>query len=520
MGSLQSFVLQRYWPILGVLIGLRLAFWLGVFPNSDEAYYWLWGQHLDWSYFDHPPFHAWVQGGFTAILGRSHFVLRLPTAISTGLLFWLYGVICQRLYGHQSRSAFWLTVLLVLSSPLFFLFLAMAWHDHWLICFGTAAGYCLARFLSRDRLDAYGWLYGAGVLMGLAGLCKYVALFLGVGFLGAIASHKRWRGLFRNGHLYLAISLALLVVTPVFWWNIQHDFYSFQFYLGRSVQAERQTVNWLGPLGFLLLSGLIFGPVHVWAATQTPWHGQDSRFGVTYQRLAWGVLGVSTTCLALLSLRAPVLYYWNILAYPLLFPLMAGVFLHRYRPTTLRHPKRLLGATGLGSVVALLLVVHHAVLPLSALMGETGDNDTRMLYGWPEVAAWVKHQGTTVSTSPLLLTTDYRSAAALAYVLQDASVLAISGRIDQFDFWYDAEALDGRDGVLLGDRWHPICPTHLAMFNRTDAPETLTIKRLGIVIKDYTLIRGYGFQAQAANADPLAASYPLAFTSDGEICSP
>ena len=30
-------------------------------PTADEAYYWLWGQHLDWSYYDHPPLAAWLE---------------------------------------------------------------------------------------------------------------------------------------------------------------------------------------------------------------------------------------------------------------------------------------------------------------------------------------------------------------------------------------------------------------------------------------------------------------------------
>lgn len=521
--TVHSFVLQRYWPILAIFVGLRVIFWLGAFPNPDEAYYWLWGQHLDWSYFDHPPFHAWIQGIFTALLGRSHFVLRLPTAFSTGLLLWVYWLICRSLYGQHADHAFWLTVLLVMTSPLFFLFLAMAWHDHWLICFGTAASYCLVRFLSGDRLDVYPWLYGAGILIGLAGLCKYVALFLGLGFLGAIASHARWRSLFWNGHLYGAIAIAWLIMIPVFGWNFQHDFYSFQFYLGRSVQAEASTVNWLGPFWFLLLSSVIFGPVHTWAATKIPFQTVSTPFGATYQRLALTIFGVSTICLAGLSLKAPVLYYWNILAYPLLLPLIAGMFLTAFtadRPIALRHLKPLRGAIALGSLVASLLVIHYTVLPLSAPFGDSSDQDTRMLYGWSQVVESVKRQGVSFSMPPLLLTTDYRSASALAYSLGNASVLAISGRIDQFDFWYDARELAGRDGVLVGDRWHPICPAHLAMFDHTDAHQEITVKRFGIFIKQYILVRGYSFKSSHMNTNPLAANYPLAFTTDGETCTP
>ncbi|MGF1460844.1 MAG: ArnT family glycosyltransferase [Leptolyngbyaceae cyanobacterium] len=515
---MNAYVLSRYWPALAALIGLRLMFWLGAFPNPDEAYYWVWGQHPAWSYFDHPPWHAWVQGGFDSLLGRSLWVLRLPNLLSNLLLVGLYGLICRQLYDRQTRNAFWLTVLLLFTSPLFFLFLAMAWHDHWLIVFGTAASYCLVKCLSGDRPTAYPWLYGAGLCIGLAGLAKYLALLMGVGFLVAIASRPSWRSWFANPHLYGAMLLALAITAPVFWWNAQHEWYSLQFYLGRSVQSEAATTNWWGPLGFLLLNGLIFGPVHVWLTIQTSSRGFTTRFGTAYQQVAICVFATSTLLLALLSFRAPVLYYWNILAYPLLLPLMAGHFLSLHRLFEVRHRRLLQVTAAIGIAAAGLLTVHFTVLPLSAMAGATGDDDTRMLYGWPTVAAVVKRETAPLAERSRLLTTDYRSAAALAYVLNDRSVLAISGRIDQFDFWYDAAALAGREAILLGDRWHPICPSHLAMFERTDPPTTIPVERWGVPIKEYTLIRGYGFQPLAES--PLAADYPLAFTSDGETCSP
>lgn len=58
-----------------VLLALRLAVGFLAEPMGDEAYYWVWGQHPGWSYYDHPPLQAWVQGVTTAVLGPSLFVL-------------------------------------------------------------------------------------------------------------------------------------------------------------------------------------------------------------------------------------------------------------------------------------------------------------------------------------------------------------------------------------------------------------------------------------------------------------
>ena len=54
------------------LLGLKLWFGLAVTPMGDEAYYWMWGQHLSWSYFDHPPLHGWLQGLVAAVFGWSN----------------------------------------------------------------------------------------------------------------------------------------------------------------------------------------------------------------------------------------------------------------------------------------------------------------------------------------------------------------------------------------------------------------------------------------------------------------
>jgi hypothetical protein len=500
------------------LVALRLFFWGVAFPNPDESYYWLWGQHLDWSYFDHPPLPAWIQGLFAAVLGRSHGVLRLPNLLSNSLLLLLYGRICQQLYGHQHQDSWGITVWLLFTSPLFFLFLAIAWPDHWLVLLGTAAGYCWVQTLARAKSANIPWLYATGLCLGLTALCKYLAVFLALGCLGAIATYRPWWQLWRNPHLYGAGLLGLAVTTPIWLWNVNHNWASVQFYLGRSVQAEPTSIQWFGPIFFLLLSGLIVGPAHVWAAVKALRKKPQHDFEQGYRRVAIAIALTSTGCLALLSLKAPVLYYWNILAYPLLFPLMAGVFLRPDATLQLRHRRWAMTAQGLGIFVALALVIHYAVMPWSAWFGEAGDEDTRMLYGWSEIATQVKAQQDVLGADTLLMTTDYRSASALAYALHDPSVMAISGRIDQFDFWYDAAALEQKDAIVLGDCWHPICPTHLDMFDRTTDPIEISVKRFGVLIKRYQMLIGYGFHAGDADDYPLRSDYPLAFTTDGEQC--
>ena len=195
--------MHRWWLVsLGILGLLRLGFWLVAFPNPDEAYYWLWGQHVGWSYYDHPPLHAWVQGICARLLGRSHFVLRLPNLLSTLILAITYSHMLRYLYGERLAQRRWVLALLVASSPLYFLFLAMAWNDHWLVTLSLISGYWLVRFLDGYVADGRGptaYLYGAALMLGLAGLCKYNGALVGLGFAVALGGHRALRPCFGIG---------------------------------------------------------------------------------------------------------------------------------------------------------------------------------------------------------------------------------------------------------------------------------------------------------------------------------
>ncbi|MEO1589709.1 MAG: glycosyltransferase family 39 protein [Cyanobacteria bacterium J06632_22] len=515
---------RTLWPGLGLLLGLRLAYAFIALPNPDEAYYWLWGQQLDWSYYDHPPLHAWIQSCFDMVLGPGRWVLRLPTLLSSGLFFGTYFRICRYLYGPQGRLAFGVLLSALLASPLYFIYLAMAWQDQWLLAFGLLSAFELVQFLEGFQVNRphYGQLYRAGLYLGLAGLCKYTAVLVGIAGLGVIVTQVR--PLFKQGPFYGAVAIALLCQLPILIWNAQNDWLSVAYYLTRSIDSGSPGFQ-LKPLeviGFWGLCGLILSPIVTWAL----WRGCRSRILAhcppLYRAMAVWLFGSSTGILSAVALFSTALHYWNILAYLLLLPLLPTIFLKvghvnsglpqvpvsaTVFPPQPRPPIELRPAwqhrrlfqlmQGLGIVVAAALLVNVTLLPLATLAGPEGDEESRILYGWEQIADTVQQQQTQLSLETSLVTTDYRSAALLAYALRHTNdrpkeshpvnVLALSKRKDQFDVWAARQGAIDQPTLVLADTWHPLTPQVIEQLGPLDTAVSIAIRRWGTLIKTYQL---------------------------------
>ncbi|MEO1400059.1 MAG: glycosyltransferase family 39 protein [Cyanobacteria bacterium J06635_1] len=494
-------------PLWGGLIFLGSAhviYSCFAFPNPDEAYYWLWGQHIDWSYYDHPPFHAWVQGGFAALLGTSRGVMRLPMLLSNGLFLGSYYQIARDLYGKRAGLAWGVIVASLLASPLYFMFLTLAWHDRWLLAFSLLSAQWGIRFFDHYRQGKgnSSLLYGAGLALGLACLCKYTAIFVGLAAIATLLSDRQLRPLLGEWRLYGAGAIAALAALPILIWNYQNDWLSFQYYLTRSVDGGGTAVKPLEVLSFWGLSILIVSPVLSWAFLQLlrsqPLRKRQSTF---WPFTVW-LFALSTGVLSTVGLFSTALYYWNILAYVLLVAWLPTYFLgigsRRGNATSWQHLRLWQWLQGFGCLVATLLVVNYCLLPISALFGPDGDPDGRMLFGWdtlgPMVQAVRQEQTAAAGMSPLLLTTDYRSASALAFALNDPGVLAVSDRIDQFDVWAKRRPLAGRSALILSDDWHPLTDAVNQQFDQVRPVATVPVRRWGVPIKTYYLHYGEGFE--------------------------
>lgn len=477
------------------LLAVKLVLLVVTPPFMDEAYYWLWGQHPDLSYFDHPPLNAWVLGGSGAVFGWTLAAIRVPVALTLLGDLWLLGLFARHLAPHAARESFWLMAVLFLATPVFFGLTGLALPDHLLIFFGLASLYQFTVFLDGWDKGQARWrhLYLGALALGLAGLSKYNGALMGAGLAALVVLSPRYRVLLRNPHLYLALGLALAVQAPVLAWNLQHGLASFDFILSSRHGGQSGPARWSGLVGFFLGMVGLLGPLLLVPLARF----LGARPLSAGPRLGRAVFWVSTLVLLAVSLTTDVLFHWNLVAYVGALPFLA---------LYLRSRWVLIGQLVYGGLAAMLAFVNYSVVPVMALISYA-DQTTAWSYGWDEIAARVQAQAG-VHRPGFIAATDYTLASQLAFALADDQVTSLSRRTEQFDFWFAPGAHLGQAAILLADGWRPLEADLAALFERVTELEAVAIDRFGKRIGVYRIYLGEGFRAPGGPIAPPAPAAP------------
>ena len=234
---------------------------MGLMPQ--DAYYYLYGQHLSLSYFDHPGMIGYVLRAFTDLFGQSIFVIKLADFIITSLtIISFYKLASYFLSKQKLQRAF-----ILLTSTIFVSILSFnSTPDVPLLLFWTLSLNYLYKAIFEEK-NKY-WILG-GIAMGLAFNSKYTALFLQIGLIGFLIFSNKYRKLILSPWVWTSIILSVIVTFPVWYWNYQNEFASFVFQSSERTNSISEfkisPKNFFGAIGhqmFLLLP-ILFAVISV-----------------------------------------------------------------------------------------------------------------------------------------------------------------------------------------------------------------------------------------------------------------
>ncbi len=435
------------WLLLAGMYLLRL-FAIARLPLApDEAYYWYWSQFPDWSYYDHPPLAAWIMALFTAVGGNTPLFVRLGgllcSAAMSALLYWS----CLSLFPRDRRLA--AEVVLLANWTLLFAAGCLIQTPDTPLLTAWAVALLAAVKLCTTGQAAWWVLWGAALGVGLLG--KYTMILFvpcQFAFLALSSRHRFW---LRRWEPYGALLLALLLFSPVLFWNQAHEWISFTFQLHRGLDAPaglsvRKLLEYLGGQAGVLTPLLFLA--FVWEsgrAFPSLWQ-QDRDRERFLLLLSWPVI----LLFALTSLRGNLAEAnWPAPAYLAgLLLLWAGYARHgRSRP---KHRWWMGAAVGLSVAASLLLHVHlfRPFLPIPP-----GQDISQQFHGWEELGRTVDAIVARHPHAPgYFVVSDRGTMAAEAVFYSRKARLGVDFLLpDRYTFLRDREraSLEGKNAVIL-----------------------------------------------------------------------
>lgn len=427
------------WWIIALTTVLNAAVAGRVGLGTDGAHYALYGWYPDWSYFDHPPMVGWLQW-LALRLSDHEFALRLMPMVLLAASSMVLHRLARTLYPDESPWLGTIAVALVHSGLLFSFMGVTMIPENPLLLFGLLAAGLLHRVVNEGKL--HHWL-GLGVVLGLAGLSKYTAITLAVSAVLFLLWERRMQWLGSPGP-WLAAGVAIVLVTPVLYWNLQHDWISLGYQwrhgtaapdwdVARFLMSQAAQLLVYAPLacvgGYLALIGAVRAP-----------RDRGTRLVLAMALPIFVLFGFN-------SGKVPSLPHWTALAWALLSLLTARWLLAHWSKRLVRI---FTWSSATYSVFLILLV--HSLLFTPWIRFPDYRDPTHDLHGWREAA---EHAGRlrralaqTPGTEPVLFTGYWTEASRLAWYARPTPLVVVDSRRDQFDIWYGAPVAGSR-GIFI-----------------------------------------------------------------------
>lgn len=413
---------------------------IGNFALSvDEAHYALYGLKPDWSYFDHPPLVGWLQA-LIVPLAQSEFALRLWPIVMAAIASYLLYRLSGELFPDQPPQLALISVAILQSAIIYQLISMALVPESLLLVFGLAAALFLYRAVNLNR--PRDWLL-LGLTLGLAGLSKYSAIVLVVSAFIYLTMQRRW-SLLLTPWPWIAALIGLLVIVPVLFWNMTHDWLSFSYQLGhgapdRAWQVGRFFKAQAAQLFAYSPGVYLFGVIALIVAFR-----ERSDEGVRF------TLALAVPFLLLFAWGAGfeiTLPHWTLLAWAIVAPLTARWLLYEWPR---RSWVRTLGRLSIIYSVVLILLIHS--LFLSPWLGfQEYRHPLGDLLGWregAERAVSLINELPEHGDDPILFVGNWSLASRVAWYARPMRVQVTDERFDQFDLWFGSPQPDA-SGVLI-----------------------------------------------------------------------
>ncbi|NOT37971.1 MAG: glycosyltransferase family 39 protein [Saprospiraceae bacterium] len=392
------------WVLISIvaILGLRIVFvfLMGLMPQ--DAYYYLYSENLDLSYFDHPPMIAYFLAATTRIFGKHEWVIKLTDLATTLLTLYCFYLLSQN-FLSKKRSLY---ALILLGSTLMMSILSLiTTPDVPLMLLWISSIFLLYKAIFHNQ-KMY-WIL-SGITMGFAMNSKYTAIALPLGLLLFLLLSNSKRRLLFSIWPWLCILFCIIAFLPVVIWNYQHDFVSFRFQSSSRIDNfEGQKIHIKYLLGTVGHQAAILLPIFLFAL-----------FYFIYKYLRKYKLQffkISDSNLFLLSFFIPIfigffsisLLYWVKINWMMPAYLTGSIWLCKYLSFKWIR------------INLIFSIIFHLLFAIEILFYPVPVKSDDTWMGWKELSTEVKSIKNEFPNSFIFSADDYKTSAVLHFYLHD-----------------------------------------------------------------------------------------------------
>lgn len=394
-----------------ILFLFQIAVAMGFELAHDEAYYWIYSRHLDWGFFDHPPFVGVVIRLFS-FLPHSEIAVRIGfILLQFASLFLVFGL----------TSNFWISLLLFFSFPLASFTGLLALPDIPLLFMTACYCYQLKKYLENDSVKNSSLL---GLIIALLFYAKYHGVLLV--FFTMLAVPK----LLVRKSFYLVAVVALVCFFPHMWWQYAHDFSTLRYHFLERPKSSFDIKRSLEFIGLQIgLAGVLIGPTVWWITIKNK---TTDSFLRTMKFISIGTV----VFFLFSSFSKKIEANWTIfLAVPLIVMVADSKFWEK------KWARSLL-------LTSFVIIVGARVL-FFFNPETTGMKRLKEFHGWESWAQEVKN----VCGDESILANSYQIASKLSFYLgHEISALNLQSRKNQFDYWQFEKNLPTKQVCYVTDK--------------------------------------------------------------------
>ncbi|MBU3611511.1 glycosyltransferase family 39 protein [Polynucleobacter sp. MG-27-Goln-C1] len=483
------------WAAISICIAAVVHFALGfsIEFSVDEAHYALYAKHLAWSYFDHPPLVGWIQWPLVTLTSSEGIIRLIPELLWVLSAFLVYQVTLEIHRFIQGRNAGYLTttlpsanlcglmaVLGIIAAPLPHVLAIGLLPDTLLAPLSLGLMLMALRWTRKDHFSITDWIV-TGLLLGLAGLSKYTAAFTAFALLFVFLASPKKAWITKAG-FWIAVVIALILITPVLYWNWVNDWISFKYQIAH---GSGGTWAWRRVAAFVGIQIACFGPLLLLGSYTFLRNCLHSHKFVLIALLSF--FAIPFMIFTALS-GGGSLPHWTTPAWFCLAP-FAGIGLAKAWALQQRMAIRIL----LVGQILICLLGFGYVLTGGVNTAAIKSNPIADLYGW-KLAGQKAAQLAEATKANGIAVQNWTLASRAAWYTQPLPVFVLDQRQDQFDFWFGQ--LPAGASVLLinwsGMAFKPPIGGNLA-FEACEPLDSLEIIRFGQVLSkfDYSLCRNW-----------------------------